>query len=251
MPIIFIIHTFHLESFEVAYYADHKRCKKAGNNQPGWRDPQGRISAQRCLGVTKCNTIQYGSMEDFHNSFPRHNPFKSLQMQAFPSQELYLQHPQIVFFPREHRSGFTAYRTAGKITVICYNNIQRWTQSTEFLHQLTNALLERKVVANVFRTFSVSYRIWRSITVLTAVRHKTTSSHPISLKFVLILSSKLRLGIYQVVFSNQGSELNFKTHLSSLPRVLYATPIPSTRVDYSNSKTAKSANLLFLCYRFQ
>jgi hypothetical protein len=74
--------------------------------------------------------------------FAHYNPFSNPSTyKHFLHKRFNLEYPQILFFPRGERSGFTAYTTTGKITVKYSNIIKGGIQ----IHDIPRLSQTRKV----------------------------------------------------------------------------------------------------------
>jgi hypothetical protein len=113
-------------------------------------------------------------------------------------------------------------------------------------HSQSWALLEKPPVVQLLKNFSAFYGTRRFSTVFTRALHwflsrarsiHSVTSHPISLRYILILSSRLRLGLHSCLFPS-GFPTNI---LYALPfsRIRATCPALSSSLTLSNKISTK------------
>jgi hypothetical protein len=129
---------------------------------------------------------------------------------------------------------------------------------TNWLNPRIRVHLDKPITTQLVKKFLAFYGIRKFITVLTRTRHwllswatcvHSTSSHPISLLSIQILSSHLRLGLPSGLFLSGFPTKILLCISTSLPCVLHAPLIPSALIHFllEFQSATYSPNVFNLC----
>jgi hypothetical protein len=194
-----------------------------------------------CLGAF-CNDARHFVWQEsvaglFHTLFPEILRIP-LQSDKIPT---YLSHTKVCFnwAPRnESALGEWRYSSTHSLTLAIDGG--EWSASRNWLTPWSRILLQKLIVTQLVKKFPALYGTRRYITVFTRALHwflscvgwiRSTPSHPISLKFTLILSSHLRVGLPTGLFPS-----GFRPKFVCISRLSheYCMPRPSHshRFDY-------------------